>query len=289
MTEGDFGAYDELLLAMLEEDVGEGDVTTALFDGDREVGAVFRARSEGVMCGFPFVARLFQVHDPSVGLEPLKEEGERFAAGEALISVRGRAGAILTVERTALNLFSRLCGIAAKTRDFVEAAEGRAEILDTRKTTPLLRPFEKYAVRTGGGVNHRFGLYDQVLVKDNHLTLLGGGEEDFRALVERARERYGPGMTVEIEVDTLEQFRLVLAAEPDIVLLDNMPPETMREAARLRDEHAARGGKRVLLEASGGVTLERVPAISRTGVDRISVGSLTYAPRVVDIGLDFEG
>jgi nicotinate-nucleotide pyrophosphorylase (carboxylating) len=276
------------LEAMLAEDVGSGDVTTALFPPGKQAEAYYASRAEAVMCGAPFVAILFEVSGGNVTVEPLIEEGQSFQAGTRLIHVTGCAATMLTVERTSLNLLSRLCGIAARTRKFVSLAGGRSEIFDTRKTTPLLRQFEKYAVATGGGKNHRMGLYDQVLVKDNHLTLLSGqGEEDFGALVARARDQ-AKGLAVEVEVDNVEQFKALLKAEPDIILLDNMGLEDMGICCRLRDEHAKNGGARVILEASGGITEATVRTISLTGVDRISAGSLTYSPKVVDIGLDFE-
>ncbi len=276
------------LQAMLAEDIGSGDVTTALFNAERVVSATFRARSAGVTCGFPFVCELFTLHDTNVQSSMLLDEGTRFEGGSELIRVTGRASSILQVERTALNLYSRLCGIAARTRIFVEASCGKAQILDTRKTTPLLRVLEKYAVRIGGGHNHRMGLYDMVLAKDNHLTLLGSGGDDFNALVLKARERYGNSMTIEIEVDSIDQFVELLPANPDIVLLDNFRIPEMITACALRDKHESLCGKRVLLEASGGVTEATVGEIAKTGVDRISAGSLTYNPVIVDIGLDFD-
>ncbi|MFA4986165.1 MAG: carboxylating nicotinate-nucleotide diphosphorylase [Candidatus Brocadiia bacterium] len=275
------------LEAMLAEDIGSGDVTTALFPSGKQVEAYYVSRADAVMCGAPFVSILFEVSEGKVSVEPLVEEGATFQAGTKLIRVCGCAATILTVERTSLNLLSRLCGIAAKTRKFVALAGGRTEIFDTRKTTPLLRQFEKYAVMVGGGRNHRMGLYDQVLVKDNHLTLLSGqSREEFASLVSRARSQ-AEGLKVEVEVDNVEQFKALLAAEPDIILLDNMSLEDMASCCRMRDEHAKNGGASVILEASGGISEATVKAISRTGVDRLSAGSLTYGPKVVDIGLDF--
>ncbi len=284
----DASAHDDLLLAMLREDIGDGDVTTALFPPSARFAVACRARSAGVMCGGSVVARLFELHDPSVETTQLVAEGERFEPGASLLRFSGAASSILTVERTALNLLARLCGIATRTALLADIVAGRAVLLDTRKTTPLLRSLEKYAVRTGGGQNHRMGLYDQVLVKDNHLALLGSEATDMASLVAEARRRYGPGMVVEVEVDTEQQFDALLAAAPDIILLDNMPPALMARCAAKRDEFHRQTGRRVLLEASGGVTAASIGAIADSGVDRISVGSLTYNPVMVDIGLDFE-
>ena len=278
----------KLLQQMLDEDIGSGDVTSALFDTDAVLEAVFRARTPAVMCGGPFVLWLFRLHDENVELSPMVADGESFVAGEGILKVRGPARSVLEVERTALNLLTRLCGIAARTRKMVEIVDGRCDVLDTRKTTPLLRCFEKYAVSVGGGINHRMGLYDQVLVKDNHLSLFADGQEDFDRLVHDGHTRFDRPMLVEIEVDDLHQFRRALSAEPDILLLDNMSPELMRECVSLRDEHVNSGGKRVLLEASGGIKEETIDSVAATGIDRISMGALTYDPVLVDIGLDAE-
>ena len=269
---------------MLAEDIGSGDITTALFASDAEVVGEFRARSEGVVCGLQFVIRLFHLFDKDVSVRQVMQEGNDFEKDDVLLRASGRASSLLTVERTALNLLSRLCGIAARTARMAKLCSN-AVLLDTRKTTPLLRSFEKYAVAVGGGVNHRNGLYDAVLVKDNHLSLLAGEEGDFVQLVAKARNKFGPEMVIEIEVDNLEQFKRVLKAKPDIILLDNMSCDMLREAVKIRNEQF--GAKGVLLEASGGISIETVAGVDATGIDRISAGCLTYDPVIVDIGLDF--
>jgi nicotinate-nucleotide pyrophosphorylase (carboxylating) len=280
---------DARLLAMLDEDIGEGDVTTALFPDSGDYKASFAARCEGIMCGGLFVKRLFALHDPSVIVNQVKDEGAQFKTGQVLIQVTGNAASLLGVERTALNLLSRLCGVATKTALFAKLIGGKAVLLDTRKTTPMLRVFEKYAVRVGGGVNHRAGLFDQVLVKDNHVTLLTSGKASFADIVASARRKYGPIMIVELEVDTMEQFLLALESRPDIILLDNMDPLAMAQCVVLRNAFEATSGIRVLLEASGGINEGNIGKVAKSGVDRISVGSLTYAPYPMDIGLDFVG
>jgi nicotinate-nucleotide pyrophosphorylase (carboxylating) len=214
--------------------------------------------------------------DPGATVEPLSADGQAVPAGTALARVSGNARAILAAERTALNLLGRLCGVATLTQDFVDAISGtKAKITDTRKTTPGLRALEKYAVRCGGGVNHRFGLDDAILIKDNHVAACGSVGEAVR----RAKAYAGHLVKVEVEVDSLLQLREALAHDPDVIMLDNFGLEDMREAVKLV-------GGRVTLEASGGVNLETVREIAETGVDVISIGALTHSARVVDIGLD---
>jgi nicotinate-nucleotide pyrophosphorylase (carboxylating) len=216
--------------------------------------------------------------DPSVVFTHVKADGDRLAPDEIVARISGNARAILTGERVALNYLGRMSGIATLTRLYADAIDGtKAVIVDTRKTTPGLRAFEKYAVRCGGGQNHRTGLFDAVLIKDNHIVAAGGVE----AAIARARARAGHMVKIEIEVDTLEQLDLVLKHKVDAVLLDNMPPATLREAV-------TRVAGRALTEASGGINLETVRAIAETGVDLISVGALTHSAPVLDLGLDFE-
>jgi nicotinate-nucleotide pyrophosphorylase (carboxylating) len=221
--------------------------------------------------------------DSTLTFTPQLADGSPVARGTVLATVSGPLRSILVAERTALNFLQRLGGVASLTRKFVDAVVGfRAKLLDTRKTTPGWRLLEKYAVRMGGGANHRIGMYDGILIKDNHLAGLGG---DVRQAVERARAYPGnAGLPVEVEVDTLEQLEAALAARADIVLLDNMPPETMRSAVARRD--AVSPG--TLLEASGGVNLSTVRDIAATGVDRISVGALTHSAAALDIALDYQ-
>ena len=257
--------------AALAEDLGRaGDVTAqACIDADARMTVEFAARRQGVVAGLA-CARLAMLElDPAARFTELSADGETVGPGRALARVEGLARAILSAERTALNLMGRLSGVATLTRAYVDAVAGtKAKITDTRKTTPGLRHLEKYAVRCGGGVNHRFGLDDAILIKDNHIAACGGlGPAD------------GHLMKVEVEIDGLGQLEDALAHGPDVVLLDNFTPDQLREAV-------ARTGGRAVLEASGGVNLETVAAIAATGVDVISVGALTHSASVLDIGLD---
>ena len=270
-----------IVRAALAEDLGRaGDITAqACVPGDAQLTAVFAARRGGVVAGLACIRLALAELDPTVVFEPMAFDGQVVTAGAALAQVRGNARAILTAERTALNLLGRLCGIATLTQDFVDAVAGtRAKITDTRKTTPGLRALEKYAVRCGGGTNHRFGLDDAILIKDNHVAACGSVGEAVR----RAKAFAGHLVKVEVEVDSLVQLQEALAHDPDVVMLDNFTLEDMREAVRL-------AGGRVVLEASGGITLETVRGVAETGVDVISVGALTHSAKVLDIGLDAIG
>jgi len=277
---------DEVLRAVraaLAEDVGTGDVTTlATVPQDQIASALMVAREPLVLAGIDFAYIAFRELSNGVSLVLCKKDGDRVLRGEPLLKVSGPARAILTAERVALNFVQRLSGVATLTARFVEALQGTgARILDTRKTTPGWRRFEKYAVACGGGTNHRFGLYDMVLIKDNHLAALQAAlPNPIHAAVACARESY-PSLKVEVEVDSLEQLDYALAAGADIILLDNMTPDQMRQAVE-----KCRG--RAKTEASGGVTLETVRAIAETGVDYISSGALTHSARAVDIALDFQ-
>jgi len=277
-----------VLAAALAEDVGPGDVTSnAVVPPDAVAVGAFVAREAGVLAGGPLLPPLFRKLDAAVEVEFLKADGEALAPGEPIAAIRGPARAVLAGERVALNFLQRLSGIATMTRRLVEkAAPHGAKILDTRKTTPGWRYLEKYAVRAGGGTNHRMGLYDQVLIKDNHL-LVAERRWPGRAIagaVEAARDAAPEGMRVEVEADSLDQVRQAIEAGADIILLDNMTDEQLRQAvAMARDREP-----RPILEASGGVTEARVEAIARTGVDWISVGALTHSARALDIGLDLE-
>jgi nicotinate-nucleotide pyrophosphorylase (carboxylating) len=257
--------------AWLAEDVGAGDVTTqALIDEDATCKAVVLAKEPGVVCGLEAASAVFA--DLGVRVEPLVEEGAAVAAGP-IAELEGSARGVLTGERLALNLIGRLSGIATLTRRYVDAVEGTgATILDTRKTTPGLRALEKHAVAAGGGQNHRLGLDDGVLVKDNHLRLVGSLQE----AVNRARST---GLPVEVEADTLDQVREAIDAGADTILLDNMTTDELREAV-------AFVAGRAKLEASGGVTLDTVRAIAETGVDFVSVGALTHSARSLDVSLE---
>lgn len=267
----------------LAEDIGRGDVTSlAVVPAGAQAVAVMRAREPLVVAGLAFAEAAFRLRSPRVHVQRLARDGQQVRAGAALLRVRGPARAILSAERVALNFVQRLSGVATLTAQFVTAVRGmRARILDTRKTTPGWRRFEKYAVRCGGGQNHRFGLYDMVLIKDNHLAALRGARPNPIAAAVRAARRRFPDLRVEVEADTLAQVRQAVEAGADMILLDNMAPRRLRAAVRLV-------AGRARTEASGGVTLGNVRAIARTGVDFISVGALTHSARAVDIGLDFE-
>jgi nicotinate-nucleotide pyrophosphorylase (carboxylating) len=269
---------DRIALAALAEDVGRGDVTTeATVAEDATCTARLLLKEAGVVCGLPAVEAVFRALDPDVSFEASAADGDCFSEPTELARISGRTRAVLTGERTALNILGRLSGIATLTSQFVDAIEGTgAEILDTRKTTPGLRALEKYAVRCGGGRNHRFGLDDGILVKDNHLRAAGG----VRPSVDRLRAA-GTDLPIEVEAETLDDVREALAAGTEQILLDNMPPTLMREAVELVDGRAT-------LEASGGVSLETVHEIAETGVDYVSVGALTHSARSLDVSLELE-
>jgi nicotinate-nucleotide pyrophosphorylase (carboxylating) len=264
----------------LAEDLGlAGDITTdATVPAGAKAVAVIAARKRGVVSGLDLADEAFRTLDASMTFERLHDDGSLVDAGAEIARVAGNARALLTAERVALNFMGRMSGIATLTRAYVDAVAGtKASIVDTRKTTPGLRAFEKYAVRCGGGQNHRTGLFDAILIKDNHIVAAGGLSQAVTA----ARARGGHMVKIEVEVDTLAQLREALAFDIDAVLLDNMNPATLREAVGLI-------AGRVLAEASGGVNLETVRAIAETGVDLISVGALTHSAPVLDLGLDFE-
>lgn len=273
----------QLVQAALAEDVGPGDATTlATVPADAVANAVLVAREPLVVCGLPLAEAVFREVSVKLNLTAAASDGQRVAKSQVLLKVHGPARAILTAERVALNFIQRLSGIATLTSRFVEAVAGtKAKILDTRKTTPGWRSLEKYAVQCGGGVNHRFGLFDRILIKDNHLAALRNEPPNaIEAAVRRARAQY-PKLTVEVEADTLEQAAQACQAGADIVLLDNMSNEDLRAAVKLI-------GGRAKTEASGGVNLVSVRAIAETGVDFISVGALTHSAPAVDIALDFQ-
>jgi nicotinate-nucleotide pyrophosphorylase (carboxylating) len=237
---------------------------------------VLLAKSALVVAGLPVAAAAFELVDAATVVMPRVGDGTACEAGTVIGEVQGAARALLTAERVALNFLQRLSGVATITRRFVDASGGRITVLDTRKTTPTLRALEKYAVRVGGGRNHRFGLYDAFLVKDNHIRVAGG----IAAAVERAR-RFRPGLAVEVEAQSLEQVDEALAARVDILLVDNMPLHEVREAV-------ARARGRAKVEISGGVTLDRISALARTGADFVSVGALTHSAPAADISLEIE-
>ncbi|HEX3997299.1 MAG TPA: carboxylating nicotinate-nucleotide diphosphorylase [Pirellulales bacterium] len=285
-----------ILQSAFDEDLqSAGDLTTdALVDATATGRAAVVARQAGVVAGLPAGKMAVAQFDPRIQWRPESADGSAIEAGSVLATIAGPVRSLLSVERTLLNLLGRLSGIATLTRRFVDAvAPAPVRIYDTRKTTPGWRRLEKYAVRRGGGWNHRLGLFDAILIKDNHLAVAAAAGSNLTpaAAVRRVRERIkvaaakpGGSMIVEIEVDTLDQLREVLSAGPDIVLLDNMPPAVLRQAVAIRDESA----QGVELEASGGITLTTIAEIARTGVERISVGALTHSAIALDIGLDWQ-
>lgn len=268
---------DAVKAALLEDWGRAGDITAqATLRPDLTARAVIAARQPGVLAGLEIAATAFRLSDPAIAVEPVLSDGDAVAPGDVALRVDGPARAVLSAERVALNFLGHLSGVATATQAFASRiAHTKTRVVCTRKTTPGLRAFEKYAVRCGGGANHRFGLDDAILIKDNHIAVSGG----VRAAIEAARAFAGHLVKVEVEVDTLGQLREALDAGPDVVMLDNMAPDTLREAVEIADG-------RVLLEASGGVTLDTVAAIAETGVDLVSVGWITHSAPVLDLGLD---
>jgi nicotinate-nucleotide pyrophosphorylase (carboxylating) len=273
----DPAVYRDLVRRALDEDVGTGDVTTAAtVDPALRARGVLVAKAPCVLAGLDVAAETFRQVDASVAVACRRLDGERCAPGDEIAIVTGPARALLGAERTALNFLQRLSGIATRTRQFVDAAAGRITILDTRKTTPTFRTLEKYAVAAGGGTNHRAGLYDAILIKDNHIRLAGGVE----AAVTRTR-RHNPGMPVEVEAQDLTQVDDALAVGAEIILADNLSVDDIRETVR-------RATGRAKVEVSGGVTLERIAALRETGADYVSIGALTHSAPAVDISFEIE-
>jgi len=270
----------ESVRAALDEDGAFDDVTTiATVVSDRRSRGTLMARENGVVCGIPLALEAFRLLDPKVSIRVDHEDGSRVRAGEPVLFVTGHARGLLSAERVALNYLQRLSGIATLTARYVDAVKGtKAKILDTRKTTPGWRTLEKYAVRAGGGTNHRMNLSTGVLIKDNHLAALDG---DIAVAVSRARAIAAPGVKIEVECDRPEQVDRAVAAGADVIMLDNMTPDLMHECVRLVNGRA-------ILEASGGVTLSNVRRIADTGVDWISVGALTHSAPSMDLALDFD-
>ena len=273
----EFSAVESLLKEALAEDIGSGDVTTQLLVPENLMGrARVIAQSNGRIAGLDLASWTFRTLDSSLKFDKHLCDGTDVVGGDALMSVEGAVRSILTGERTTLNLLAYLSGVATLTAEFVKCVESHgATITDTRKTTPGLRIFQKYAVRVGGGSNHRFGLYDAVLIKDNHIEAAGGIEE----AVSRARTVLGETHRIEVEVQTLGQVKAAVGVAADIIMLDNMDLASMREAVLMTK------GKAVL-EASGGITLDNVEAVAKTGVDLISIGALTHSALSMDVSLD---
>ena len=269
---------EPIVRAALLEDLGRaGDITTeAVVSAEATVEAVIAARQPGVLAGLDAALLCFELLDPGLQIDRRRADGERISRGETVARISGRARGVLGAERTALNLLSRMSGVATATRALADAIAGhKAKIVCTRKTTPGLRVLEKEAVRLGGGANHRFGLDDAMLIKDNHVALAGG----VREALERARRHAGHLVKIELEVDTLDQLAEALDVGIDAVLLDNMTPETLRRAVAMVDGRA-------VTEASGRINLETAPVVAATGVDLISSGWITHSAPILDLGLD---
>jgi nicotinate-nucleotide pyrophosphorylase (carboxylating) len=270
-------AVEELVRRALLEDIGPGDITTeATVPADRTCTAVFLAKGDGVVCGHPVAQAVFRVLDASLTYETLVPEGAVVAAGTEIARVSGNARSVLAAERVALNFLQRMSGIASVTRRLADSIKYyHARLVETRKTTPGLRLIEKYAVRVGGGLNHRYGLHDAILIKDNHIAVAGG----VRQAVIAARKVASHTTRVEVEVESLEMLQEALESGADIIMLDNMDPETMRKAVEIT-------AGRAVLEASGGITAENLAEVAKTGVDIISMGALTHSVKSLDISLD---
>jgi nicotinate-nucleotide pyrophosphorylase (carboxylating) len=269
--------YRDLVRRALQEDVGSGDITTdAVIDPRQRARGIFLVKADCVIAGMDVAVEAFRQLDVAISATFLRQDGDRCSSGDRILAIVGTAGALLTGERTALNFLQRLSGVATRTRQFVDAAAGRIVVLDTRKTTPTLRSLEKYAVAVAGATNHRRGLYDAVLVKDNHIRLAGG----LKSAITLVRGRR-PGTPIEVEAQTLDEVDEAIAAGAEVILADNMSIDNIRETVR-----RARGHARV--EISGGVTLERVPTLAATGADFVSVGALTHSAPAVDISFEIE-
>ena len=273
----DPGMYRELVRRALAEDFGWGDVTTeAIIDRDKKARGVILAKSTCVMAGIDVAAEAFRQLEPAAHFTIHCADGQRCERGSEVAEIRGHASALLTAERTALNFLQRMCGIATLTRQFVDVADGRITVLDTRKTTPILRALEKYAVRAGGGVNHRSGLDDGILIKDNHIRVAGGLRNAVTTMQKATRE-----MPTEVEAQSLEQVDEALDAGADIILLDNLSTEEIIAAV-----NRCRG--RAKTEISGGVTLQRMRELAATGADYVSIGALTHSAPAIDLSFEIE-
>ena len=271
---------DDLIGLALAEDIGSGDVTAKWFTGDeRQASAVIIAKEACCLAGIGVCAEVFSRVDKSLAVSPIESDGARLNPGARVLRIAGLAASILTAERTALNFLQRLSGVATMARKYVEAVRGTgAVILDTRKTTPGFRLLEKSAVAAGGATNHRAGLYDMVMVKDNHLAA-GTTPDEIQSAIHRAKAA-NPALKIEIEADTLAQVKTFFQMDGvDVVLLDNMPPDLLRDAVAVRPPH-------IRLEASGGITLANIRAVAETGVDYISIGAITHSAPAVDFSLE---
>ena len=268
---------DKIITNALEEDLGLGDITTDSIIGSDIVGkAVLETREDIVLAGLPVFMRVFSILDPDITFETFYKDGQKVPSGEIICSLNGSMASILKAERTALNLIQRMSGIATLTSKYVsKAASDKVRILDTRKTIPGLRLLDKYAVPMGGGCNHRFGLFDGILIKDNHIAVAGS----IKKAVEAAKKNAPHGIKIEVEAEDIEGVMAAVEAGADIILLDNMSPDRMKEAVGLV-------AGRILLEASGGITLDNIEEVAATGVDMISIGALTHSVKAVDLSLE---
>ena len=288
----------KIIQLALKEDIGPADITsTSILHRSKKCDFIVLAKQDCVVCGLTIAESVFDTVDENVRFKPIVNDGDRVLGTKAIAYVEGNARSILTAERTALNFLGWLSGISTLTNSFVEEVKNtKAEILDTRKTTPTLRRLEKYAVKVGGGSNHRVGLYDQVLIKDNHLavimhdpSIIKTQSEAIKLALESAKKHAPKNKKIEIEVDSLDMLRTALNYNPDIIMLDNMSIDDISEAVKIRDAHRISVGDvgfKVLLEVSGGINIETVASIAQTGVDRISIGALTHSALAVDISLE---
>ncbi len=288
----------KLIQKALKEDIGSGDITTnTILRKARKGKFVMLAREKSVISGLGIAKAVFEAIDMEVRFKPLVNDGMNVARDKAIAYVEGRCWPVLAAERTALNFLCWLSGISSLTDCFVRAVEGtRAQIMDTRKTLPAFRRLQKYAVRMGGGVNHRMGLYDQILIKDNHIALtmtkstnIKNKKDALKSVLEAAKERAGKGKKIEVEVNSLSMLKIVLEYNPDIIMLDNMSIGNMAQAVKIRDAYRVKVGNlgfKALLEASGRVNIDNVRNIAATGVDRISIGALTHSAPSIDISLE---
>jgi nicotinate-nucleotide pyrophosphorylase (carboxylating) len=293
------GSYiKNIIQKALKEDIGSGDITTnTILRKARKGKFVILAREKSVISGLGIAEAVFEAIDAEVRFKPLVNDGMNVAGDKAIAYVEGRCLPVLAAERTALNFLCWLSGISTLTGRFVRAVDGtRAQIMDTRKTLPVFRSLQKYAVRMGGGVNHRMGLYDQILIKDNHIALImtkptniKNKKDALKSMLEAAKKKAGKGKKIEIEVNNLAMLRIVLEYNPDIIMLDNMSIGNMAQAVKIRDAYRIRAGGlgfKALLEASGRVNIDNVRNIAATGVDRISIGALTHSAPSIDISLE---
>ncbi len=279
MTALDFEAIKPIIDYALNEDIGKGDITTnSIIPGDLTTRATMLAKAPGVIAGLEVAEYVFKSLNPEIKWNPFVKDGDKVKKGDLILEVKGSYRALLTGERLALNFMQRMSGIATMTSYFVEAvAEFGTKILDTRKTAPGLRLLDKYSVKTGGGTNHRIGLYDMVLIKDNHIKVAGG----ILKAVEQVRKHVDPAIKIEVETTTIEEVYQALEAKADIIMLDNMTTVTMAECVKIINRQAQ-------IEASGNMTLERLKEVAATGVDYISIGALTHSVMALDISMNIE-